>query len=84
MRVTEATGLDAGNLVGFGPANVAYVVQVKLRETKEEKLQYIKRLWLSNPKDVYEEWKEWCIYGDSLPDIFGTHDNPIPIDESKL
>ena len=83
MRITEATGLDAGNLVGFGPLNTAYVVQVNTLETKEEKLQYIKDMWLANPEE-YEEWKEWCIYGDSLPDIFGTYEDPIPIDESKL
>ncbi len=32
----------------------------------------------------YYEWKEWCIDLDVLPDFFGTHDNPIDIDESKL
>ena len=36
-----------------------------------------------NPLQYYE-WKDWCIKLDKLPDFFGTHDNPIPIDESKL
>ena len=32
----------------------------------------------------YFEWKEWCIRLNRLPEFFGTRDNPIPIDESKL
>ena len=47
------------------------------------KKAYIKKLWQDDPKK-YFEWKEWCIELDQLPDFFGTSDNPIPIDESKL
>ena len=32
----------------------------------------------------YREWKDLCIELGVLPDFFGTRDNPIPIDESKL
>ena len=49
----------------------------------EGKKAYIKKLWQDDPKK-YFEWKEWCIELDQLPDFFGTSDNPIPIDESKL
>ena len=35
------------------------------------------------PKSYYK-WKEDCIRLNMLPDFFGTRDNPIPIDESKL
>ena len=49
----------------------------------EEKKAHIKELWKKDPKK-YLEWKEWCIRLDQLPTFFGTKDNPIPIDESKL
>lgn len=45
--------------------------------------KHVKKLWEKNPVQYYE-WKEWCIKLDKLPDFFGTHDNPIPIDESTL
>lgn len=44
---------------------------------------HIKKLWKKYPSE-YLEWKKWCIELDKLPDFFGPHDNPIPIDESKL
>lgn len=44
---------------------------------------YVKELWEENP-ETYVEWKLWCIELDQLPEFFGTADNPIPIDESKL
>ena len=44
----------------------------------------MKKLWQEDPKKYYE-WKEkFCIRLDQLPGFFGTHDDPIPIDESKL
>lgn len=49
----------------------------------EDKKDYIKQLFESNPINYYK-LKELCIELDQLPDFFGTHDNPIPIDESKL
>ena len=49
----------------------------------EEQKTYIKKLWLEDP-EVYYEWKEYCIELSKLPELFGTKDNPIHIDESKL
>ena len=61
-----------------------------LRETSrmkrlddEGKKKHAKKLWEENPIGYYD-WKAECIELDQLPDFFGTHDNPIPIDESKL
>ena len=47
------------------------------------KKSHVKELWEENPK-TYFQWKNWCIELNRLPDFFGTRDNPIPIDESKL
>lgn len=44
---------------------------------------HVKKLWKKYPNEYYE-WKSWCIRLNKLPDFFGTKDNPIPIDESKL
>lgn len=49
----------------------------------EGKKKHAKKLWEENPIEYYD-WKSECIECDQLPDFFGTHDNPIPIDESKL
>ena len=50
---------------------------------QEGKKSHIKKLWEEDPKK-YFEWKEWCIRLNRLPDFFGTNDDPILIDESKL
>ena len=47
------------------------------------KKAHVKKLWEKDPVEYYE-WKNWCIRLNKLVDFFGTHDNPIPIDESKL
>ena len=58
--------------------------RVKMKElTPEEQKEYIKKLWQEDPFR-YFEWKEDCIITNSFPDLFGTRDNPIPVDESKL
>ena len=49
----------------------------------EGRKAHVKKLWQEDP-EKYFEWKEWCIEFNQLPDFFGTCDNPIPIDESKL
>ncbi len=62
-----------------------YIGEILIMEelNEEDKKAYVKQLWESNPVDYYK-WKELCVELDQLPDFFGTHDNPIPIDESKL
>ena len=68
---------------GYGEwGNAAEVVEMEELSYEDQKA-YAKKLWQDNPKKYYE-WKEECIRLDQLPDFFGTHDNPIPIDESKL
>jgi len=69
---------------GYGQwGNPAEVVEM-LELSHEEKKAYAKKLWQEDPVK-YKEWKEeYCIKNDMLPDFFGTRDNPIPIDESKL
>ena len=55
-----------------------------MREVDDEgKKAHVKKLWEKDP-EKYAEWKQWCIELSKLPDFFGTADNPIPIDESKL
>ena len=49
----------------------------------EGKKEHIKKLFDKDPL-AYFDFKEWCIRLSKLPDFFGTRDNPIPIDESKL
>ncbi len=49
----------------------------------DEKKARIKELWSEDP-EAYYEWKYYCIKFGELPDVFGTKDNPIHIDESKL
>lgn len=62
-----------------------YIGEVLLMEELdyEGKKAHVKQLWESNPIDYYK-WKELCIRLNQLPDFFGTRDNPIDIDESKL
>ena len=68
---------------GYGDwGNPAEVVEME-ELTYEEQKAYVKKLWEEDPKKYYE-WKEWCIRLNRLPEFFGTRDNPIPIDESKL
>lgn len=71
------------NEVAYGTIiNNAHVVSLKGKD-KQSQLKYIKELWLKN-SIVYSQWKQWCRDSNFLPDLFGTHDNPIHIDESKL
>ena len=68
---------------GYGElGNADEVVEMEDLSYEEQKA-YVKKLWLEDPKSYYE-WKEDCIRYNQLPDFFGTRDNPIPIDESKL
>lgn len=68
---------------GYGElGNAAEVVEMEELSYEEQKA-YVKKLWQDDPKKYYE-WKEDCIRFNQLPDFFGTRDNPIPIDESKL
>ena len=53
------------------------------KKSPEEQKARIKELWQNDPRKYYE-WKEYCIRVGGLPDLFGTPNNPIPIDESKL
>ena len=68
--------------VGYGRGNTTEVIHMKKLDDAGKRA-HIKELWMANPKK-YFEWKNWCIKLDRLPDFFGTRDNPIPIDESKL
>ena len=68
---------------GYGDwGNPAKVVHMEKRNFEEQKA-YVKNLWQEDSKKYYE-WKEFCIRFNQLPEFFGTRDNPIPIDESKL
>ena len=68
---------------GYGDIiNMAHVVHLE-EMTKADQLIYIKELWQEDSKKYYE-WKEECMKSGDLPELFGTHDNPIPIDESEL
>jgi hypothetical protein len=68
---------------GYGHLdNAAEVLHMKELDY-EGKKAHVKKLWQEDPK-TYNEWKNWCIARNRLPDFFGTRDNPIHIDESKL
>lgn len=69
---------------GYGEwGNPAEVLEM-LELSYEEQKAHVKKLWQEDPKKYYE-WKElYCIPSNLLPNFFGTRDNPIPIDESKL
>ena len=68
---------------GYGQfGNIAEVRNMRRLDNNGKKA-HVKKLWQEDP-EKYTEWKNWCIELDRLPDFFGTADNPIPIDESKL
>lgn len=68
---------------GYGEfGNASEMVEVMDCDS-DKRMDYIKKLWQEDPKRYYE-WKNLCIEGGFLPEVFGTSDNPIPIDESKL
>ena len=69
--------------VGYGGDDNIDEVLIMEELDHESKKAHIKELWKKDPKKYYE-WKEWCIRLNHLPNFFGTRDNPIPIDESKL
>ncbi|WP_299522818.1 hypothetical protein [uncultured Methanobrevibacter sp.] len=71
--------LDGGYGMLRNASEVAYMKTL----TDDEQKARIKKLWLEDP-EAYYEWKEDCIESGYLPDLFGTSDNPITIDESKL
>ena len=62
-----------------------YILQVVIMRDLDYNHQkaHVKKLLKKYPFEYYE-WKEWCIRLNKLPDFFGTRDDPIPIDESKL
>lgn len=68
---------------GYGRFENTSEVRNMRRLDNDGKKDHIKKLWQEDPKKYYE-WKAWCIARNRLPDFFGTRDNPIPIDESKL
>ena len=76
--VGDVTGYNKDNPWG----NTNEVVNMQYLDY-EGKKAHIKKLWEEDP-EKYFEWKEWCIQLNRLPDFFGTRDNPIHIDESKL
>ncbi len=63
-------------------ANLILVMQIKKLSPTNQKAK-IKELWKSDSK-TYLEWKNWCVDCNRLPNLFGTRDNPIHIDECKL
>ena len=69
--------------VGYGGDDNIDEVLIMEELDYEGKKAHVKELWKKDPKKYYE-WKEWCIRLNRLPNFFGTRDNPIPIDESKL
>ena len=78
MRNSDLDGEE-----GYGSLeNILHVKHMRKLDNNSQKA-YVKKLGVENPK-VYSQWKQWCIELDQLPDFFGTDDNPIPIDESKL
>ncbi|MDO5849760.1 MAG: hypothetical protein Q4P14_00970 [Methanobacteriaceae archaeon] len=73
--------LDEG--FGYGDAGNA-VHRSHLRKLSlDDQKKYIKKLWLEDPESYYE-FKDESIYDGDFPNLFGTLDNPIHIDESKL
>ena len=78
MRNSDLDGEE-----GYGSLeNILHVKHMRKLDNNSQKA-YVKKLWNDDPKK-YFEWKEWCIRLNRLPEFFGTRDNPIPIDESKL
>ncbi|PWB84778.1 hypothetical protein MBBWO_15440 [Methanobrevibacter woesei] len=72
-----------GHVKGYGEELNMYEVVFMEDLNYEDQKKHVKKLWKEDPKKYYE-WKEWCIEWNQLPSFFGTHDNPIDIDESKL
>ena len=72
-----------GKVIGYDDLRNAGEVVIMRHLDEEGRNAHVKELWQEDP-EKYFEWKEWCIRLDRLPDFFGTKDNPIPIDESKL
>ncbi len=68
---------------GYGMLGNASEVEYMKILNDDEKKARIKELWLEDP-EAYYEWKDECIELGELPELFGTRDNPIHIDESKL
>ena len=68
---------------GYGMLGNASEVDYMKILNDDEKKASIKELWLEDP-EAYYEWKHECIELEELPELFGTKDNPIHIDESKL
>ena len=68
--------------IGFGRRNVTEILNFEKLDYEGKKAR-AKKLWQEDP-EKYNEWKSFCIRCNQLPDFFGTRDNPIPIDESKL
>lgn len=68
--------------IGFGRRNVTEILNFEKLDYEGKKAR-AKKLWKEDP-EKYNEWKAFCIRCNQLPDFFGTRDNPIPIDESKL
>ena len=68
---------------GYGDfGNAAEVLHMEELNLDNQKTR-ITELWQKDSKKYYE-WKKYCISRNQLPELFGTRDNPIPIDESKL
>ena len=69
---------------GYGGwGNAAEIAHMRSLSYEEQKA-HVKKLWREDPEKYYEWKEECCIRLSMLPDFFGTADNPIPIDESKL
>ena len=68
--------------VGYGRRNTTEVIHMEKLDDAGKKA-HVKKLWMDESEKYYE-WKNRCIELESLPDFFGTRDNRIPIDESKL
>ena len=74
--------LDGG--YGWGEIrDLIFIDCINELENRGDKLDYVKSLYLKD-KEAYFRWKKRCIEDEELPDIFGTLDNPIEIDEEKL
>ncbi len=58
------------------------ILRMKRLDEKGKK-DHVKKLWKESPFD-YFEFKQWGMENNYLSDFFGTVDDPILIDESKL
>ena len=67
---------------GYGRGNITEILRMEKLDDAGKKA-HVKKLWQEDPVKYYE-WKEYCIKSNQLLDFFGTEENPIPIDESKL